>query len=1216
MKSLPKLGLFLLCASFGHTMYGLGPLLRIFDTERWDGQKAFVQGIEKSIERLSARKQEALEAQAQYKDSLEALQKEIASVKEGRQRLQGTELEYASELLVIYNNTAQVLTDLIRVYQQMQDVINDHIRALTEYKEDPEFEKKGYQLEEKSIYSIEDFQRINTAVLRHENELQTQKERLDKVSSDLETLKRNLDLAKQELADKKQEQGDLKQQKPDDRLGRKKFTLKQQGTLLDAEERLLTYKRELIEARLLEADRKNEYLEFTIKIMGLQLEILRKQEDLVRKELRVDGKDLAEAEQAYKEQMQRLSRAQEEYGRLIDSLSLVKQDETEKIKSVKERAGLSDSMLDELLMWMYKPTSLKEWTALIEIGRLNDHVRYEVAIRSDIYNAKIDQAKARVADKELDNLIIQTWQSITTGLFDGTSTELTKEITLYEKKRADIESAIATLEDKRAESSRLLALNNETAATIKERLQDFKNQRNTTFQSDPVPFNRLGELLQSEAFVEAQKRAEYITQLIELYSGLIQQREKAVKKIDAMIRVLKSKTQSQLVPPLWKGVKKFIPDMERFVRLVAAPGRMQSALNTVRTTITSSFSQLRTNPSSLLLAILYILAALLIYFFLRFYLLDIGMLITNIIPPEYGLLHLLVAVVSMMIQFLARYLTGIFTWSLLFFLVKYGIGDAYVSALFYLLSIPLWLYYSHRFVSYAKAVNKARDYKFASSKYQNRFFLILSYLLSSTVVLIFLHRALAKILPYSDTPRILQAINFIIFQVSLILMISREQLIRLIPTNTSLGKWFQELVGMYYLLFLGGVIFIIVMSNPYIGYGTHFLYLIFRISFIILLVPLLVAIHNKIKSWFARLFFTYDEEGHLNERFTYARTSYGLLIIGSFIFFSFLALLIAANIWGFSLGFEEIVSWLRRDLWRYRSTETGRQVAVNALHLARVFFYVFVGAAIAFLINKFVLRRMFDLLMVDSGVQGIIFSLTRYVIIVGAIIIGLQSIGLGESLLWYLLAIIGGLGFAMKEIVADVFGYFIILIQRPIKIGDFIKLEPDLMGVVRHLNLRSVVIRRRNSLTVLIPNSLLLNRPLINWNYYRTFFAFPDIMLTVSYKADPQKVKDLFHKVLDENYQVLRNPAPIIRLNNFTDNGFEFLIRGFLSHDKVLDQFDIASDIRLELVRRLREEGLELGRPSRLLQIVHEEHKKPRTDEEEITLLDGKVFVAPDDSDK
>jgi small-conductance mechanosensitive channel len=300
----------------------------------------------------------------------------------------------------------------------------------------------------------------------------------------------------------------------------------------------------------------------------------------------------------------------------------------------------------------------------------------------------------------------------------------------------------------------------------------------------------------------------------------------------------------------------------------------------------------------------------------------------------------------------------------------------------------------------------------------------------------------------------------------------------------------------------------------------------------------------------------------------------------------------AVNVWGFTVGYREIMSWLRKEWYSYQNAETGIRVAVNFIHLVRVFTYSVLGITAAFLINKYVLRRMFDLLLVNPGLQTIFLSLTRYAIVFTALVVGLQSIGLGTSLL-YFLAALAGLGVAGKEVIADFIGYFLILIQRPLKIGDFVRIgiedKNELEGVVRHLSLRSVIIRRKNSVTLIVPNSYVLSRPLVNWNYYRMYFAFEDIVITVSYTADPDKVKEVFLKVLDDNYEILRNPAPVVRLQAFTDNGFQFMVRGYLSHDKVLDQSEIASDIRLELVRALRKHGYRIAVPSRVLKMTKDQ---------------------------
>ena len=47
-------------------------------------------------------------------------------------------------------------------------------------------------------------------------------------------------------------------------------------------------------------------------------------------------------------------------------------------------------------------------------------------------------------------------------------------------------------------------------------------------------------------------------------------------------------------------------------------------------------------------------------------------------------------------------------------------------------------------------------------------------------------------------------------------------------------------------------------------------------------------------------------------------------------------------------------------------------------------------------------------------------------------------------------------------------------------------------------------------------------------------------------------MKELMLDVLDKNINILKNPAPIVRLEDFMDNGFQFMVRGYLSPDKVL----------------------------------------------------------------
>ena len=122
-----------------------------------------------------------------------------------------------------------------------------------------------------------------------------------------------------------------------------------------------------------------------------------------------------------------------------------------------------------------------------------------------------------------------------------------------------------------------------------------------------------------------------------------------------------------------------------------------------------------------------------------------------------------------------------------------------------------------------------------------------------------------------------------------------------------------------------------------------------------------------------------------------------------------------------------------------------------------------------------------------------------------------NAVGLGDQV-WYLIAaLILGIGWVIKDPAADLIAYFIFIVQRPIKVGDYVYIDEDTNGVVRRITPRSVEIRRKNSTTVIIPNVQVTSRTVANWNHARGFIAFDDIMVTIPYKVDPEQVRELIN---------------------------------------------------------------------------------------------------------
>ena len=396
-------------------------------------------------------------------------------------------------------------------------------------------------------------------------------------------------------------------------------------------------------------------------------------------------------------------------------------------------------------------------------------------------------------------------------------------------------------------------------------------------------------------------------------------------------------------------------------------------------------------------------------------------------------------------------------------------------------------------------------------------------------------------------------------------------------------RWILVQVDRFYYLILLIAIAIIVMSNPYVGFGKLVLYILTHLVYTIILIRVALWLNSVLRRGLTYVFFSRADE-FMRERFAYAKTFYGFFAIAILFFFVLVMCIVGSKIWGWPEAFAKINQW--SDIVSWLQTPILLEKTENPLSffsLIKVLCFAMVGVVVAFIIEHFIIEKIFDALLVEPGVQNTVSSIVRYLVLITTIILGFQAVGLGELVWWLLGALIVGIGWVIKDPLGDFIAYFIILVQRPVKIGDYIKMDEDTFGVVRKITPRSVVVRRRNSTTIIVPNSMIINRPLANWNYSRGFTAFDDIIVTVSYKEDPQAVKELLLKVMEENTFVLKTPNPIARLNDFGEHGYVFNVRGFVSSNYTLDLFDIASDVRLAIVRKLREKGIQLAIPARVI---------------------------------
>ena len=254
-----------------------------------------------------------------------------------------------------------------------------------------------------------------------------------------------------------------------------------------------------------------------------------------------------------------------------------------------------------------------------------------------------------------------------------------------------------------------------------------------------------------------------------------------------------------------------------------------------------------------------------------------------------------------------------------------------------------------------------------------------------------------------------------------------------------------------------------------------------------------------------------------------------------------------------------------------------------------------IGAGIfllAFFISRtlqsFLQRRLAQRGHIDPGIQYTIFRVAHYLIIsIGVIFALRQAFGLDlTSLAVVFTALSVGIGFGLQFIAGDLASGFILLFERPVRVGDFITVAgPDgklTEGRVSSINLRTTVVITNDHITAILPNSKLVNQELINWSYgeKRSRIAVP---VGVSYDADVELVTETLLRAADGVKYLLEEPKPSVQFLGFGESSLDFRLLVWTDRPRRYPQ--IKSDINYRIARLFRENRIEIPYPQRELRV-------------------------------
>jgi small-conductance mechanosensitive channel len=267
------------------------------------------------------------------------------------------------------------------------------------------------------------------------------------------------------------------------------------------------------------------------------------------------------------------------------------------------------------------------------------------------------------------------------------------------------------------------------------------------------------------------------------------------------------------------------------------------------------------------------------------------------------------------------------------------------------------------------------------------------------------------------------------------------------------------------------------------------------------------------------------------------------------------------------------------------------QVTFFALHALMILSFTFVAADGVSHALRFAAQRA------ELPITGLTQVVVKGVVIMLGVLILLSTMGVSITPILTALGV-GGLAvaLALQDTLSNLFAGIHILVEKSIRVGDFIRLESGEEGTVSDIGWRTTQLHLLPNNVVIIPNNKLAQTRILNYSLPETRMALL-IPISVSYGADTDLVQRiLVEEATDAVGQVpglLANPAPFARfIPGFGQSSLDWTL--ICQVREFADQFLVQHELRLRILRRFRAHGVEIPYPSRTV-YVHGEGQGPIT---------------------
>jgi potassium efflux system protein len=209
----------------------------------------------------------------------------------------------------------------------------------------------------------------------------------------------------------------------------------------------------------------------------------------------------------------------------------------------------------------------------------------------------------------------------------------------------------------------------------------------------------------------------------------------------------------------------------------------------------------------------------------------------------------------------------------------------------------------------------------------------------------------------------------------------------------------------------------------------------------------------------------------------------------------------------------------------------------------------------------------------DMGIRNSLAILSQYSVVALGAFFCLQVLGIDMHALQYIVtALAFGVGLGLRDLVNNFACGFLILLERPLRVGDIVNIN-NIEGEVTHIGSRAVTVRTWDYMDLVVPNTEVFNKSFTNWTF-KDNIVRSVVTVKIGRADNPHDVKMIIHTVLAAHQNVLKEPVPEVFLKQMDDTTMDFEIRYYVNIRMIKSRMSVISDVLINIWDAFEKHGI------------------------------------------